>query len=162
MSGLKEMTGCVIGPFESFLILRGLKTLDIRMDRHCSNASKMAEYLDGHPKVEKVYYPGLEHHAGHETAKKQMLKFGGMIAFEVKGGRKAGETLLNNLETCALAVSLGDVETLVEHPASMTHHSYTPEALAEACIPEGLVRVSVGLESIDDILLDFEKSFAKL
>jgi methionine-gamma-lyase len=160
--GLKYMTGSVPGPFEAFLILRGLKTLELRMERHCANAERLAAYLAAHPKVQKVYYPGSANHPGHETAKKQMLKFGGMISFEVKGGRTAGEKLLNSLKLCALAVSLGDAETLVEHPASMTHHNYTPEALAEACIPEGLVRVSVGLENIEDIIADFEMGFERI
>ena len=160
--GLKYMTGSVLGPFEAFLITRGLKTLEIRMDRHCSNAEKLAEFLAAHPKVLKVYYPGSTDHEGHDTAKKQMRQFGGMISFEVRGGRSAGERLLNSLRLCTLAVSLGDAETLVEHPASMTHHSYTLEALAEASIPEGLVRVSVGLESIEDIIADFEAGLAGL
>lgn len=159
MLGLKDMTGSVIGPFESFLILRGLKTLEVRMDRHCSNAVKLAHYLEKHPKVETVYFPGSESHKDHEIAKKQMSQFGGMIAFDVKGGKLAGEKLLDNLQLCTLAVSLGDAETLVEHPASMTHSTYSSEDLADAGIPEGLVRVSVGLETIEDIIADFEQSF---
>lgn len=158
--GLKDMTGAVLGPFESFLILRGLKTLEIRMDRHCANALKLAEYLDKHPKIDKVYFPGLESHANHEVAKKQMKLYGGMVAFEVKGGRADGAKLLDNLKLCTLAVSLGDAETLVEHPASMTHSTYTPEELKQAGVPEGLVRVSVGLETIEDIIADFEQSLA--
>ncbi|MCL2616992.1 MAG: methionine gamma-lyase [Defluviitaleaceae bacterium] len=160
--GLKDMTGAVLGPFEAFLILRGLKTLDVRMERHCANAAKLVEYLKKHPKVEKLYFPGLEDHPNHAAAKKQMSSYGAMLAFEVKGGRAAGSKLLNNMELCTLAVSLGDAETLVEHPASMTHSTYDSESLAAADIPEGLVRVSVGLENIEDIIADFEQSFAKL
>jgi len=160
--GLKDMTGAVLGPFESYLILRGLKTLDIRMERHCANALGLVEYLKNHPKVEKLYFPGLADHPNHEIAKKQMSAFGAMIAFEVKGGRPAGAKLLDNMQMCVLAVSLGDAETLVEHPASMTHSTYDSESLKEAGIPEGLVRISVGLENIEDIIADFEQSFAKL
>lgn len=162
MFGLKDMTGAVIGPFESFLILRGLKTLAVRMDRHCDNAEKMVEYLVKHPKVEKVYFPGLKDHPGHDIAKKQMERFGGMISFEVKGGREAGAKLLDNMKLCVLAVSLGDAETLVEHPASMTHSTYSAPELKEAGIPEGLVRLSVGLEDMGDIIADFDQAFAKV
>lgn len=160
--GLRNMTGAVIGPFESFLILRGLKTLEIRMERHCYNAVKLAEYLKTNPNVEKLYFPGMEDHPGHDTAKKQMRAYGSMIAFEVKGGRSSGAKLLDNLQMCSLAVSLGDAETLVEHPATMTHYSYDAESLAAAGISEGLVRVSVGLENIEDIISDFEQSFAMI
>ncbi len=157
--GLKDMTGSVMGPFEAFLILRGLKTLEVRMDRHCDSAQKIAEYLEKHPMVEKVYFPGLPSFEGYEIAKKQMSKFGGMIAFEVKGGREAGANLLNSLKLCTIAVSLGDAETLVEHPASMTHSPYTKEELAEQGISEGLVRLSVGLENVEDIIADLEYGF---
>lgn len=160
--GLKDMTGATQSPHDSFLILRGLKTLEIRMERHCDNAEKLAEYLVNNPKVEKVYFPGLESHPNYEVVKKQMKRFGGMLAFEVKGGLAAGEKLLNNLKMCALAVSLGDAETLVEHPASMTHATYTPEERAASGIPEGLIRVSAGLENAEDIIADFEQSFAVL
>lgn len=157
--GLKDMTGAVMGPFEAFLILRGLKTMELRMDRHCDNAMKLAEYLEKHPMVEEVHYPGLKSHKSHEIAKKQMKKFGGMVAFEVKGGRAEGAKLLNSLKLCTIAVSLGDAETLVEHPASMTHSPYTAEELKEQGISESLVRVSAGLENIEDIIADFEQAF---
>lgn len=162
MFGVKDMTGSVVSPFDAFLILRGLKTLEIRMQRHCSNAEKVAEYLNNHPKVERVYYPGLGSHPNHEVAKQQMKAYGGMISFEVQGGREAGAKLLDNLELCTLAVSLGDAETLVEHPASMTHSTYSPEALAEAGIPEGLVRLSVGLENCEDIIADLSAGLEKI
>src|SRR3712207_1016492 len=119
--GVKDMTGSVLGPQEAYYILRGLKTFEIRMERHCKNAEKVVEYLCHHKQVEKVYYPGLVDHPGYEVAKKQMRAFGGMISFELKGGMEAGKTLLNNLQLCSLAVSLGDTETLIQHPASMTH-----------------------------------------
>ncbi|MCI8514909.1 MAG: methionine gamma-lyase [Lachnospiraceae bacterium] len=157
--GLKDMTGAVLGPQEAFLILRGLKTMEIRMERHCANAKKVAEWLAANPKVEKVYYPGLASHPGHEIAAKQMTDFGGMLSFEVKGGKAAGVQLCDNLELCTLAVSLGDAETLVEHPASMTHSPYTPEELEAAGIPEGMVRMSVGLENVEDIIADLERGF---
>lgn len=160
--GIKDMTGSVLGPTEAHLIIRGLKTFEIRMQRHCENAMKVAEYLNAHPKVSKVYYPGLKDHEGYEIAKKQMTGFGGMMSFELEGGFEAGKTLLNNLEMCALAVSLGDTETLVQHPASMTHSAYTKEELKEAGIPEGLVRLSVGLENIKDIIADLDKAFEKI
>lgn len=158
-NGLKDLTGAVLGMQEAFLVLRGLKTLAIRMERHCDNAEKVAEYLNNHPKVERVQYPGLPTHPGHDIAKKQMKRFGGMLSFDVKGGREAGAKLLDHMEMCVLAVSLGDAETLVEHPASMTHGSYTAEELKESGITEGLVRVSVGLEAAEDIIADFEQAF---
>ena len=160
--GLKDMTGAVLGPQEAFLIIRGLKTLEIRVERHCQNAKKVAEYLVSNSKVEKVYYPGLENHPNHEVAARQMRDFGAMIAFEVKGGIEAGKKLCDSLEMINLAVSLGDVETLIQHPASMTHSPYTPEERAEAGIAEGLVRLSVGLENVEDIIADLEKGFAQI
>lgn len=160
--GIKDMTGSVLGPTEAHLIIRGLKTFEIRMQRHCENAMKVAEYLNAHPKVSKVYYPGLEEHEGYKIAKKQMTGFGGIMSFELKGGFEAGKTLLNNVEMCALAVSLGDTETLIQHPASMTHSAYTSEELKEAGIPEGLVRLSVGLENIEDIIADLDKALEKV
>ena len=162
MFGVKDMTGSVLGPQEAFLILRGLKTFEIRMQRHCESGKKVAEFLANHPMVEKVYYPGLESHKNHEVAAKQMRDFGAMISFEVKGGRAAGSKFVNSLELCTLAVSLGDAETLIEHPASMTHSTYGPEELAEAGIPEGLVRLSVGLENAEDIIADLAAGFDKL
>ena len=160
--GIKDMTGSVLGPTEAHLIIRGLKTFEIRMQRHCENAMKVAEYLNAHSKVEKVYYPGLKDHEGYEIAKKQMTGFGGIMSFELKGGFEAGKTLLNNVEMCALAVSLGDTETLIQHPASMTHSAYTSEELKEAGIPEGLVRLSVGLENVEDIIADLDKALEKV
>ena len=159
MFGIKDMTGAVLGPQEAFLILRGLKTFEIRMQRHCENGRKVAEFLNNHPMVEKVYYPGLESHKNHEVAKKQMRDFGAMISFEVKGGKAAGAKFVNSLKLCTLAVSLGDAETLIEHPASMTHSTYSAEELVKAGIPEGLVRISVGLENAEDIIEDLAQGF---
>ncbi|WP_455094891.1 methionine gamma-lyase [Prevotella koreensis] len=160
--GIKDLTGSVLGPFEAFLINRGLKTLHVRMDRHCENAQKVAEYLEKHPKVESIAYPGLKSFPQYDLAKKYMKKPGSMIAFEVKGGLEAGRNFINNVHLCSLAVSLGDTETLIEHPASMTHSPYTPEERAASNIPEGLVRLSIGLEDAEDIIADLEKAFQKI
>ena len=160
--GLKDMTGAVLGPQEAYYIIRGLKTFEIRMERHCKNARTIADFLNKHPKVEKVYYPGLESHPGYEIAKKQMKDFGAMISFELKGGFEAGKTLLNNLKLCSLAVSLGDTETLIQHPASMTHSPYTKEEREVAGITDGLVRLSVGLENVEDIIADLEQGLEKI
>ncbi len=160
--GIKDMTGAVMGPFEAYLVLRGLKTMEVRMERHNANAMCVAEWLEGCDKVEKVYYPGLESFEGHELAKKLMSGFGGMLSFEVKGGRAAGAKLLDSFEMISTAVSLGDAETLAEHPASMTHSPYTAEELKEAGISEGLVRMSVGLENAEDIIADLEQAFKRL
>lgn len=160
--GLKDMTGAVLGPNEAFLIIRGLKTFEIRMQKHCENAMKVAEFLEQNEKVEKVYYPGLKTHVGYEVAVKQMQAFGGILAFEVKGGLETGKKLLNNLEMITIAVSLGDAETLIQHPASMTHSPYTKEERELAGITDGLIRLSVGLENVEDIILDLEKAFLKI
>ena len=156
MFGLKDMTGAVMSPFNAFLMARGLKTLDIRMERHCANAEKVAAFLAGHPAVEKVYYPGLESFEGHEVAKKQMKMPGGMMSIELKADKAATAAALNKLELCTIAVSLGDAETLVEHPATMTHSTYTAEELKASGISEGLVRISVGLEDPEDIIADLK------
>ena len=160
--GLKDMTGAVLGPQDAYYIIRGMKTFEIRMERHCKNAKKVVEFLNKHPKIERVYYPGLETHPGHDIAKKQMKDFGAMISFELKGGFEAGKTLLNNLKLCSLAVSLGDTETLIQHPASMTHSPYTKEEREAAGITDGLVRLSVGLENVEDIIADLEQGLEKI
>lgn len=160
--GLKDMTGAVLGPQDAYYIVRGMKTFEIRMERHCKNAKVVAEFLDKHPKIKKVYYPGLETHEGYNIVKKQMKDFGGMISFELKGGYEAGKTLLNNLKLCSLAVSLGDTETLIQHPASMTHSPYTKEEREAAGITDGLVRLSVGLENVEDIIADLEQGLEKI
>ena len=160
--GVKDMTGAVLSAFDAYLIMRGMKTLQIRMERHTKNAMEVAKFLENHEKVEFVNYPGLESFPQYELAKKQMDMPGGMIAFEVKGGLEAGKQLLNSLELCTLAVSLGDCETLIQHPASMTHSPYTPEERAEAGIPEGLIRISVGLEDVEDIIADLKQGLDRL
>lgn len=154
--GIKDMTGSVLSPHDANLIIRGLKTLEIRMQKHCENAQKIACFLNNHEKVEKVYYPGLPNHQGFNIAKEQMSNFGGIISFELKAGFDGGKKLLNSLELCSLAVSLGDTETLIQHPASMTHSAYTKEELENAGLSVGLVRLSVGLENVEDIILDLE------
>ncbi|MBW4862949.1 MAG: methionine gamma-lyase [Paeniclostridium sp.] len=155
--GVKDMTGAVLSPFDAYLILRGMKTLQIRMDKHSKNALEVAKFLEGHKNVVKVNYPGLESFPQRELAKKQMDLPGGMIAFEVNGGLEAGKKLLNSLELCTLAVSLGDCETLIQHPPSMTHSPYTAEERAEAGISDGLIRISVGLEDPEDIIDDLKQ-----
>ncbi len=160
--GIKDMTGSVLSPFDAYLINRGMKTLDIRMARHCANAQKVAEFLEQHPAIESIDYPGLKSFPQYELAKRQMNLPGAMMAFELKGGLEAGIELMNTVELCSLAVSLGDTETLIQHPASMTHSPYTPEERAEAGISEGLVRLSVGLEDVDDIIADLKQALDKL
>jgi len=156
--GLKDMTGAVISPMTAFLILRGLKTLELRMERHSASAQTLAEYLDRHPAVESVFYPGLKDNPYYALAQKQMARPGGMIALELIGGYDAGVRFMNRLQLIKLAVSLGDAETLCQHPASMTHSTYTPEERAEHGISEGLVRISVGLEGIEDVIADIEQA----
>ncbi len=155
--GVKDMTGASLSPFNAFLIIRGMKTLQIRMEKHCKNSMEVAKFLESHPAVERVYYPGLESFEQYDLAKKQMSLPGAIIAFEIKGGVEEGRTLMNNLHLCSLAVSLGDTETLIEHPASMTHSPYTPEERMEAGISDGLVRLAVGLEDVEDIIADLNQ-----
>ena len=156
--GLKDMTGAVLSPFDAFLISRGMKTLALRMEKHSSNAMKVAEFLETHPAVKSVAYPGLKSFPQYELAKKQMSLPGGMISFELKGGKEEGAVVMNNVKLCSLAVSLGDAETLIEHAASMTHSTYTPDELKAAGISEGLVRLSVGLEDPEDIIADLKQA----
>jgi methionine-gamma-lyase len=153
--------GGVMSPFNAFLFLRGLKTLAVRMDRHNSNAMKIAQFLEEHPKVEKVFYPFLESNPQFQLAKTQMSGGSGLVAFIIKGGRDKGSEFLNNLKLMCVAVSLGSVNTLIEHPASMTHSTYTPDELSAAGIPEGLIRVSVGIENVEDLIEDIENSMTK-
>ncbi|MEV0494266.1 cystathionine gamma-synthase [Streptomyces atratus] len=147
--------GAVAGPFDSWLVLRGIKTLPVRMDRHCENAAKVAELLTRHPKVTQVLYPGLPEHPGHEIAAKQMKAFGGMVSFRVQGGEEAAVGVCNRTELFTLGESLGGVESLVEHPGRMTHASVAGSALE---VPADLVRLSVGIESADDLLADLTQA----
>lgn len=159
--GVKDMTGAVISPFDAYLTIRGLKTLEVRMDRHCQSALKLAELIEGHFAVEVVYYPGLKSHPQHELAKQQMSDFGGMIAFELNGGYEAGIRFMDSVKLAMRAVSLGDAETLVQHPASMTHITYPPEERLKHGISEGLIRLSVGLENIEDLMADIQQALDK-
>jgi methionine-gamma-lyase len=154
--------GGVLPPLESFLVHRGIKTLTVRMQRHCANAMEVARFLEVHPAVEWTRYPGLPSHPQFRIAKKQMSGFGGLIAFELKGGVPAGATLMDGVELCSLAVSLGGVETLIEHPASMTHASIGTEARRRAGISDGLVRLSVGIESAQDIIADLDAALTRV
>ncbi len=161
LEGVKDITGGCISPFNAWLILRGLKTLGVRMERHCSNAMAVAQHLAQHPKVEAVHYPGLETHAQYGLSKQQMSAFGGILSFEIKGGVEAGRKVMNSVELCSLAVSLGDTETLIQHPASMTHSPVPPEERLKAGISDGLIRLSVGLEDVADIIADLDQALAK-
>ncbi len=156
--GVKDMTGAVLAPFNAMLIMRGLKTLELRVKRHAESAMKVAKMLEDNAAIAKVHYPGLTSFAQHDLAKRQMSGFGGMIAYELKGGYRAGINMMNRLSLIRRAVSLGDAETLVQHPASMTHSTYTPEERAAHGISEGLVRISVGLETVDDIMADLHQA----
>lgn len=158
LHGLKDMTGAVISPINVFLVLRGIKTLQLRMERHCQNAQIVAEMLEAHSAVESTYYPGLPSDSGHQLAKRQMDGFGGMIAFELKAGFRGAVKTLNALQLIKRAVSLGDTETLIQHPASMTHSTYSPEQQEMHGITQGLIRISVGLECVDDILADLNQA----
>ena len=158
--GLKDMTGAVLSSQDAFLVLRGLKTLSLRMDRHCTNARAVAEFLAGHGKIAVVHYPGVASFPQLELARRQMAQPGGMIAFELKDGIEAGRRFMNALRVFTRAVSLGDAESLAQHPASMTHAFYTPEERVEHLISEGLVRLSIGLEDIADLLGDLEQALA--
>ncbi|NER59640.1 methionine gamma-lyase [Pseudomonas sp. MAFF212428] len=158
LQGLKDMTGAVLSPHDAALLMRGIKTLNLRMDRHCANAQALAEFLAEQPEVEVIHYPGLTAFPQYALARQQMRLPGGMIAFELKGGISAGRRFMNALQLFSRAVSLGDAESLAQHPASMTHSSYTPEERAHYGISEGLVRFSVGLEDIDDLLADVQQA----
>ncbi len=162
-----KINGCPPSPFNSFLVLRGMKTLALRIQKHSDNAMAVARYLEANPYVKTVYYPGLESHPQHELACRQMENglFGGMLSFELKDDVKglssfeAGKKLLNHLKIASIAVSLGDPDTLIEHPASMTHANVTPEDRAAAGISDGLIRMSVGLESANDLIADLQQAF---
>lgn len=158
LEGLKDMTGAVMSPHDASLLMRGIKTLALRMDRHCSNALAVARRLERAPQVEQVRYPGLESFAQHALAQRQMRLPGGMIAFELRGGVAAGRRFMNALQLFSRAVSLGDAESLAQHPASMTHSAYSPQERLQHGISAGLVRLSVGLEEVDDLLADVEQA----
>lgn len=158
LQGLKDLTGAVMSPQDAYLLMRGLKTLALRMDRHCSSARVIAGFLQDHPAVEWVAYPGLPSFPQHSLASRQMKLPGGMIAFELKGGLAAGQRFMNALQLFSRAVSLGGAESLAQHPASMTHSTYTPEERTRHDISEGLVRLAIGLEDLADLLTDIEQA----
>ncbi len=155
-------TGGIMGLHEAWLCIRGLKTLHLRMEKHASNAVNVAKFLEAHPKIGWVRYPGLSSHPQYEIAKKQMSGFGGMISFGIKGGINAGRKLMNSVELCSLAVSLGSVDTLIEHPASMTHVNIPKEVRIKTGITDDLVRISVGVEEPEDIIADLEQALSKV
>ena len=157
---IQKAVGSVPSPFDCYLILRGLKTLGVRMRQHVQSARILAEYLNGHAQVARVFYPGLATHPGHAVAAQQMRGFGGMISFEVKGGLPAATKLLKTVRIFACAESLGGVESLAEHPAIMTHASLTPEGRAALGIGDGLIRLSVGIEDVSDLREDLDRGFA--
>jgi methionine-gamma-lyase len=154
--------GGTIDPHQAWLVLRGLRTLSLRVYKAQENAQIIAEFLENHPKVKWVRYPGLLSHPHHELAKKQMHGFGSMISFEVKGGVEGGRTVMNNVELATLAVSLGGYETLIQHPASMTHSAMNKQDKIDAGITDGLVRISIGCEDVQDIQEDLDNCLAKI
>ena len=162
MAFLHNAVGAIAGPIDSFLALRGLKTLHLRMERHCQNAAALATWLEGHPKVARVYYPGLASHPQHALAERQMNGFGGMISMELRGDLAAARRFLENCRIFALAESLGGVESLIEHPALMTHASVPAAQRAAIGIGDTLIRLSVGVEDIRDLRADLETAFAAM
>jgi cystathionine gamma-lyase len=162
MQFLSNSMGAVQGPFDSYLALRSLKTLPVRMKAHAENAIKVAEYLEKHPAVDKVFYPGLKSHPQFELAKQQMSGFGGMITFFIKGGMNASRKFLESVQVFALAESLGGVESLIEHPAIMTHASVPADQRAKLGIDDSLIRLSVGIEDVDDLLQDLKQAFEQV
>ena len=158
---IQNAEGAILGPMDAWLVLRGTKTLPLRMERHNANTQVLAEYLAGHPKVTRVYYPGLTTHPQHDLARRQMRGFGGLIAFEL-GSFERARTLLNSVRLMALAESLGGVETLISHPASMTHASVPPERRLQIGLTEDMVRISVGIEDVDDLKEDLDQALARV
>lgn len=161
MTVLKDI-GATISPHDAWLIMRGLKTLPVRMERHCSNAQKIAEFLENHDKVSCVYYPGLKSHSGYKYIGEQMKAGGGVIAFEITSDLAGGSDFINRMSLFSIAVSLGDAESLIQHPASMTHSPYSPEEREAAGISDSLIRISVGLENVDDLIEDLSESLSMI
>jgi len=158
MKYVQKTIGAVPSPFDCWLTLAGVKTLHLRMERHASNAQTVAEFLESHPKVSKITYPGLSSHPQYKIAKEQMDGFSGMISFELKGGIPSGKTLMNSVELCSLAESLGSVETMITHPATMTHVDVPEKERQARGLTDGLVRISVGIEDVDDIIEDIKQA----
>jgi len=159
---LSNSVGSIMSPFDSFLVLRSLKTLPVRMQRHCENGAEVAAFLQSHEAVSRVYYPGLSDHPNHAVAKSQMNGFGGMVTAVLKGGLTSATKLLERTELFTLAESLGGVESLIEHPAIMTHASIPSEIRKELGIDDGLVRLSVGIESVEDLVRDLDNALLNL
>lgn len=159
---IQNAAGPILSPFDSYQILKGIKTLALRMQRHEENAKKIVSFLEKHPKVKKIYYPGLAAHPGHEIAKQQMSGFGGMISFELEGTIESGITFLESLQLISIAESLGAVESLIEHPASMTHASVPKEHREKIGLSDTLIRLSVGVEDADDIIADIDRSLGTI
>ncbi len=157
---LLKIYGGSAAPFDAWMTNIGLKTFELRMERHCANALTVARFLEANPAVERVHYPGLESHPQHALALKQMPTFGGMISFELKGGLDAGVRMMERVQVCSLAVSLGAVDTLIEHPASMSHSNVAKEERLQHGVTDGLVRLSVGIENVEDLLSDLERALA--
>ena len=151
-----KLLGTNCNPFDAWLTWTGIKTLGIRMDRHSQNAMEVAEMLEAHPAVERVNYNGLPSHADHEIAKKQMSQFGAMLSFELKGGLQAGIDFMNKIKFCTLAPTLGDVDTIILHPASMSHVNIAREVRERNGITDGLIRISIGIEDVEDIIADLK------
>ena len=161
MYRIQNSSGAVTGPMDSFLVLRGIKTLHLRVERHCENGEKIANFLKNHPKIDKVYWPGFESHPNHDVAKKQMRGFGGMISFTLKGNKlEDALEIVKKVHLFALAESLGGVESLIGHPATMTHASIPKEIREQSGVVDSLVRLSVGIEDADDLIQDLEKALA--
>jgi cystathionine gamma-lyase/cystathionine beta-lyase/cystathionine gamma-lyase/homocysteine desulfhydrase len=158
---IQNSVGAILSPFDSWLVLRGTKTLAVRMEQHDATGRKVAAFLEEHPKVEKLYYPGSVSHKQHELARRQQRGFGGMVAFDT-GSLENARTVLESVRLCTLAESLGGVETLISHPATMTHASVLPETRTRLGITDGLVRISVGLEDVEDIIADLDQALEKL
>ena len=156
---IQNAAGAILSPFDSWLVLRGIKTLPVRMEAHNANGMAIAKYLAGRKEVQKIYYPGLPTHPGHELAKRQMTGFGGMIAFDL-GSRERAARFLETVRLCSLGESLGGVETLISHPATMTHASVPPEERVRLGITDGLVRISVGIEDVEDLIADLDRALA--
>ncbi len=160
---IQNASGAINGPFDCFLVLRGIKTLHVRVKQACKNAKKIAKFLKDHPKVSKVYYPGFKDHPGHETAKKQMKYFGGMVAFDlVDDNFESAKKVLSGTKLFSLAESLGGVESLIGHPASMTHASIPKEERLKVGLTDSLVRLSVGIEDVDDLIEDLKEALDKV
>jgi cystathionine beta-lyase len=163
MYRIQNSSGAVCGPMDSFLVLRGIKTLHLRMQRHCENGALIANFLKGHSKIDKVYWPGFETHPNHEIAKSQMKDFGGMISFTLKGNKlEDALEIVKKVELFALAESLGGVESLIGHPATMTHASIPKEVREQSGVVDSLIRLSVGIEEAEDLINDLEEALGKL